>query len=95
MNENTVDYLVLYKRAISESVLDYATDIYTKNYAKHLVELNGIKYRNELLTVVKFLIEWYESNMNAIKHDKFIPNKIDHELSYKYLLLISEQIAKT
>ena len=58
--QQNTDFLLLYKTPISQSVLEYATDNFTKNNAKKLVELNENKNKNELIIVIKELIDWYE-----------------------------------
>jgi hypothetical protein len=88
------DYFLLYKRPISESVLEYATDNFTKNNAKKLIELNEDKNKNELLIVIKELIGWYEDNLEAIKQDRFVVQKEDHIRSYNLLQVIEKQMSE-
>lgn len=85
--------MLLYKKPISESILEYATDNFTKNNAHKLLELSEDKNRNELLTVIKELIEWYKSNIDVIKKDRFVFKKEDHMRSYDMLQCIKTQLS--
>ncbi len=92
MNKIHANYLLLYKTPISESVLEYATDNFTKNNAVKLIELNEDSNKNELLLVIKDLIKWYEKNIEAIKKDRFVLQKEDHIRSYNLLQIIENQL---
>lgn len=92
MEKENINYLLLYKKPISESILEYATDNFTKNNAHKLLELSEDKNRNELLTVIKELIEWYKSNIDVIKKDRFVFRKEDHMRSYDMLQCIKTQL---
>ncbi|GEM_PF-2519973 len=93
MDKDEINYLLLYKKPISESILEYATDNFTKNNAHKLLELSEDKNRNELLTVIKELIEWYKSNIDVIKKDRFVFKKEDHMRSYDMLQCIKTQLS--
>ncbi len=93
MEKENINYLLLYKEPISESILEYATDNFTKNNAHKLLELSEDKNRNELLTVIKELIEWYKSNIDVIKKDRFVFKKEDHMRSYDMLQCIKTQLS--
>jgi hypothetical protein len=93
MDKDEINYLLLYKKPISESILEYATDNFTKNNAHKLLELSEDKNRNELLTVIKELIEWYRSNIDVIKRDRFVFKKEDHMRSYDMLQCIKTQLS--
>lgn len=93
MDKKNINYLLLYKKPISESILEYATDNFTKNNAHKLLELNEDNNRNELLTVIKELIEWYKSNIEIIRHDRFVSKKEDHMRSYEMLQCIKTQLS--
>lgn len=91
---NETDYLLLFKRPISESILEYATDNYTKNFAKQLVELDINKNRSELLYIIEELKKWYGSNLETILKDRFVSNSNDHKLSSQLLELVYDQLIK-
>ena len=93
MDKDEINYLLLYKKPISESILEYATDNFTKNNAHKLLELSEDKNRNELLTVIKELIDWYKSNIDIIKKDRFVFKKEDHMRSYDMLQCIKTQLS--
>lgn len=93
MDKKNINYLLLYKKPISESILEYATDNFTKNNAHKLLELSEDNNRNELLTVIKELIEWYKSNIEIIRHDRFVSKKEDHMRSYEMLQCIKTQLS--
>lgn len=90
--QQNTDFLLLYKTPISQSVLEYATDNFTKNNAKKLVELNENKNKNELIIVIKELIDWYEKNLDTIKQDRFVVQKEDHIRGYNLLQVIETQL---
>lgn len=90
--QQNTDFLLLYKTPISQSVLEYATDNFTKNNAKKLVELNENKNKNELIIVIKELIDWYEKKLDTIKQDRFVVQKEDHIRSYNLLQVIETQL---
>ena len=92
MIKEQTNYLLLYKKPISDSVLEYATDNFTKNNAVKLIELSENQNKNELLIVIKELIEWYEVNLDAIKKDRFIAKKADHIRSFNLLKTIKMQL---
>ena len=92
MTKEKINLLLLYKKPISESILEYATDNFTKNNAIKLIELNEDKNKSELIIVIKELIEWYESNLDAIKKDRFISSKEDHLRSFGLLKSIEMQL---
>lgn len=92
MTKEKINFLLLYKKPISESILEYATDNFTKNNAIKLIELNEDKNKNELIVVIKELIEWYESNLDAIKKDRFTSSKEDHLRSFSLLKSIEMQL---
>jgi len=92
MVNKQMDYLLLFKKPISDSVLEYATDNFTKSNAVKLVELSEERHKSELIYVVKELIKWYKSNIEAIKQDRFIFRKEDHYKSYDMLQLIENQL---
>lgn len=93
MDKKNINYLLLYKKPISESILEYATDNFTKNNAHKLLELSEDNNRNELLTVIKELIEWYKSNIEIIRNDRFVSKKEDHMRSYEMLQCIKTQLS--
>lgn len=93
MDKKNINYLLLYKKPISESILEYATDNFTKNNAHKLLELSEDNNRNELLTVIKELIEWYKSNIEIIRNDRFVSKKEDHIRSYDMLQCIKTQLS--
>lgn len=93
MDKEEINYLLLYKKPISESILEYATDNFTKNNAHKLIELNENNNKNELLTVIKELIEWYKNNIDVIKNDRFVSKKEDHMRSYDMLQCIKTQLS--
>jgi hypothetical protein len=93
MEKDEINYLLLYKKPISESILEYATDNFTKNNAHKLLELSEDKNRNELLTVIIELIDWYKSNIDVIKKDRFVFKKEDHMRSYDMLQCIKTQLS--
>ena len=92
MIKEQTNYLLLYKKPISDSVLEYATDNFTKNNAVKLIELSENQNKNELLIVIKELIEWYKVNLDAIKKDRFITKKEDHIRSFNLLKTIEVQL---
>lgn len=92
MDKDEINYLLLYKKPISESILEYATDNFTKNNAHKLIELNEDNHKGELLLVINELIEWYQTNIESIKKDRFILKKEDHLRSYSLLKLIKNQL---
>ncbi len=92
MGKEHINYLLLYKKPISESILEYATDNFTKNNAKHLVNLNENENKNELLKVINDLIKWYKANLDMIKKDRFVLKKSDHVRSYDLLVNIEKQL---
>jgi hypothetical protein len=93
MEKENINYLLLYKEPISECILEYATDNFTKNNAHKLIELNEDKHKIELLTVIKELIEWYKNNIDVIKNDRFVSKKEDHIRSYDMLQCIKTQLS--
>lgn len=92
MDKEHINYLMLYKKPISESILEYATDNFTKSNARHLVDLDENENKNELLIVIKDLIEWYKTNLDMIKKDRFVFKKSDHVISYNLLVNIEKQL---
>lgn len=92
MDREHINYLLLYREPISECILEYATDNFTKNNAHKLIELNEDKHKIELLTVIKELIEWYKNNIDVIKKDRFVSKKEDHIRSYDMLQCIKTQL---
>lgn len=92
MDKEHINYLLLYKKPISESILEYATDNFTKSNARHLVDLDENENKNELLIVIKDLIEWYKTNLDMIKKDRFVFKKSDHVISYNLLVNIEKQL---
>ena len=93
MDKDEINYLLLYKKPISECILEYATDNFTKNNAHKLIELNEDNHKGELLLVINELIEWYQTSIESIKKDRFILNKEDHMRSYDMLQCIKTQLS--